>query len=123
MGTKHIQHQHPEIPLSTIKYTLKMETQCLNCVSKPCSGQPQGLTEEQCDHLYNLTMTELHIKTHNMLEEVNHAVKEQSIQNLLNEMGRCPYLEETHAQKHLEWAQTYEHFTPDDWARRPRTLV
>ena len=34
-------------------------------------------------------MTDPHIKMRDMLEEVNYAVKEQSIHNLLNEMGRC----------------------------------
>lgn len=123
-GAKRIHRQHPAIPLSTIKTTLKREKERLNCVSKPRSGRPRGLTEEQRDHLYDLTTTNPHIKTSDMLEEVDHAVKERSIRNLLHEMGRrkwrqrrCPYLEERHAQKRLEWAQTYEHFLPSDWAR------
>lgn len=123
-GATRIHRQHPEIPLSTIKTTLRRESERKNCVSKPRSGCPRGLTEEQRDHLYDLTMTDPHIKTRDMLEEVDYAVKERSIRNLLNEMGRrkwrqrcCPYLEESHAQKRLEWARSYEHFTPDDWTR------
>ena len=103
-GAKCIHRQHPAILLSTIKTTLKREKERLNCVLKPRSGCSRGLTEEQRDHLYNLTMTDPHIKTRDMLEEVDHAVKERSIRNLLNEMGRrkwrqwcCPYLEEMHA--------------------------
>ena len=59
-----------------------------------------------------------------MIDEVDSAVKERSIRNLLNEMGRrkwrqrrCPHLEEHHARQRLEWARRHESFTPEDWAR------
>ena len=101
-----------------------MEAQRLNCVSKPRSGRPRQLTEEQHDHIYDLTTTNAHIKTRDLLDEVDYAVKERSIQNLLNEMGRQkwkqlnrPYIDEVHARKRLAWAREYEYFTPDDWAR------
>ena len=71
-------HYLVEFPLSTIKTTLRRESERMNCVSKSRSGCPQGLTEEQCelcDHIYDLTMTDPHIKTRDMLEEVNYAVK------------------------------------------------
>lgn len=123
-GATRIYRLHPLILFGTIKTILRRERERVNCVLKPRSGRPRGLTEEQRDHLYDLTTTNPHIKMRDMLEEVNHAVKERSIRNLLHEMGRrkwrqrqCPYLEETHAQQRLEWAQTYESFTPGDWAR------
>lgn len=123
-GAKRIHQKHPEIPLNTIKTTIRRENQRLNNVSQPRSGRPRQLTEEQRDHLYDLTTTNPHIKMHDLLEEVDHAVKERSIRNLLHEMGRRkwrqlqrPEITEFHAQKRLAWAQEYEHFMPQDWAR------
>ena len=37
-GATCIHRQHPAIPLSTIKTTLRRESERMNCVSKPCSG-------------------------------------------------------------------------------------
>jgi len=51
-------------------------------------------------------------------------VKMRSIQKLMREMDRRkwkqrlrPEIKEHHATKRLEWAQRYEHFTPEDWQR------
>lgn len=87
-GAKRIHRHHPTIPISTIKYTIQMETQRQNGVSKPRSGRPRRLTEEQRDHIYDLTTTGPRIKTRDLVEEVDHAVKERSIRRLRKEMGR-----------------------------------
>ena len=123
-STRRIQRQHPTIPLSTIKYTLKKEAERANCVSKPRLGRPRALTEEQRDHLYDLSVRQPHLKYRDMINEVDEAVKKRSIQGLFHEMGRRkwrqlnrPHLEEIHARKRLQWAREYEHFTPQDWAR------
>ena len=75
-GYKRIHNKHPEIPISTIKSTIYNERKRLNNHSLPQSGRPHGLTEEQHDHLYDLTTTNPHIKMHDLLESVDEAVKE-----------------------------------------------
>ena len=75
-GYKRIHNKHPEIPISTIKSTIYNEQKHLNNHSLPRSGRPHGLTEEQCDHLYDLTTTNPHIKMCDLLESVDEAVKE-----------------------------------------------
>ena len=123
-GYKRIHNKHPEIPISTIKSTIYNERKRLNNHSLPRSGRPHGLTEEQRDHLYDLTTTNPHIKMRDLLESVDEAVKERSIRRLLNEMGRRkwrqlrrPELSEIHARKCLAWAHEYASFTPEDWAQ------
>lgn len=122
-GTKRIHTAYPEIPLSTLKYTIRVEHQRRNNASLPCSGQPRKLTEEDRDHLYNVISTNSHIKYQDLMDEVDNKVQKESIRNLLNEMGLkwCQLswlaLCHTHAAKRLEWARKYEHFTSEDWAR------
>ena len=74
-GYKRIHNKHPEIPISTIKSTIYNERKRLNNHSLPRSGRPHGLTEEQHDHLYDLTTTNPHIKMCDLLESVDEAVK------------------------------------------------
>lgn len=84
----------------------------------------RNLNEEQRDHIYSLTITDPHIKIRELVDEVDEVVKERSIRKLLNETGRRnwrqlrrPKLTEQHARKRLAWADEYENFTPQDWAK------
>ena len=80
---KEILKKHPELNLSTIKSTIRREKERINHVSKPRSGRPQGLTEEQRDHIYDtVNHTNPHIKMRDLLREVDDAVKKRSIQRL-----------------------------------------
>jgi transposase len=118
-------HQlHRDIPLSTIKYTCYKERERENNQSKRRPGAPRKLSEEQRDHLYDVAVHQNpHIKNRDLMEEVDETVKKRSIQKLLREMGRRkwkqrqrPEIKMVHAEKRLQWARTYEHFTPELWA-------
>lgn len=93
-------------------------------VSKPRSGRPKKLTEEDKQRLLNVIEDNPRVTHEDLLSEVSHKVKIDSIRRLLNcenlRKWRCswrPYLTEEHAQKRLRWAVRYRHFTPEDWAR------
>ena len=87
-GYKRIHNLHRDIPLSTIKSTILLEQKRKDNLSRTRSGRLHKLTEEQRDHIYDLSIHQPHIKIHDMLEEVDHVIKERSIRGLLNEMGR-----------------------------------
>lgn len=113
-GPKKIHDKYQEIPFSTIRTTIRQERECLNNQTQPQSGRPHGLTEEQRDHIFELSTTSPHLKYTDLLDEVDHSVKKWSIQNLLNEMGHRkwkqqsrPELSPIHAIRRLEWAQKY----------------
>lgn len=123
-GPKKIHDKYREIPYGTIRTTINRERQRLNNETRPRPGRPHKLSEEQRDHLFELSTTSPHLKYVDLLDKVDHTVKKRSIQRLLNEMGRRkwkqqnrPELSPIHALKRLQWAQEYQHFTPGDWAR------
>jgi transposase len=88
-----IKQLHPEIPLGTIKSTLRREALRVNNVTRPRSGQPRKLNEEERDHIHDLTTENPHIKIRDLLAEVDHKVKKRSIQRLLHEMGHGKQLQ------------------------------
>lgn len=123
-GPTKIYRQHPEIPLSTIKTTIRRESIRVNNTTRARSGRPRKLTEQQRDHIYDLVQSEPHIRHIDLLTEVDHVVKRRSIQYLLSEMGcrkwkqlNRPEIKPIHAAKRLAWARRYEHYTAEDWAR------
>ena len=61
MGARQIHNVHPDIPVSTIHYTIQQEANCKDNVSCPRPGQPQKLSNEDCDHMYELIMHNPHI--------------------------------------------------------------
>ena len=78
---------HPEIPLSTIKSTCQREKVRDNNCSKPRSGAPRKLTEEQRDYLYDLAVHQNpHITIQELCSEVDFVVQKRSIQRLMQEM-------------------------------------
>jgi transposase len=113
---------HPEVKRSTIITTCRREQLRDDNKTRPRSGPPRKLTEEHRDHVYDLiSHQDPHIKIRDLCAEVDHVVKERSIQRLCRELDRRkwkqrlrPEITEIHAQKRLQWAQTYEHFTPAD---------
>lgn len=120
-----IHERYPDIPLSTIRSTVKREEARKDNLSRPRSGRPRALTEEQRDHIYDtVTHTNPHISMPDLLAEVSNAVKQRSLRVLLREMDRRkwlqrqrPHLKPEHAAKRLAWAQRYENWDPDDWKR------
>ena len=121
----HIHKIHPEVCLSTIKTTYYREANRINNQSKPRTGAPRKLSDEQRDHLYDIaTHQNPHITNRELVNEVDGTVKKRSIQRLLREMGRRkwrqkqrPEIKDSHAERRLQWARMYESFTPDMWAR------
>jgi transposase len=111
---------HPEISLNTIKTTIRREASRLDNVSKPRSGRPHKLSEEERDHIYGLTIDNPHVKMKDLLAEVDHKVKKRSIQYLLREMGRRkwlqlrrPEIQPHHAEQRLRWAKKYKELNWD----------
>lgn len=115
-----IREVHPDLKLSTIRYTCRMEAKRAECVSLPRSGRPRALTEEDRDQIYDtITHKDPHIKMVDLLETVDHKIKEQALRMILREMGRRkwlqrrrPHLKERHARLRLEWAYRYRN---QDW--------
>lgn len=87
-GAKKIHNKHPEISISTIKYTIQNEEKRLDNHTQSRSGRPRTLTEEQRDHIYDLITTNPHIKIRELVDEVDGVIKERSMRRLISEMGR-----------------------------------
>jgi transposase len=80
---------HPEIPLGTIKSTLRREATRLDNQSRPRSGGPRKLTETQRDLIYDtVAHTNPSISHKDLLDLVDNAVKVRSLQDLLREFGK-----------------------------------
>jgi transposase len=119
-----IKAMHPDIPLGTIKTTIRRERTRVDNISKPRSGRPHQLTEEQRDHIHDLSQSRPHIKIKDLLAKVDQTVKKRSLQGLLREMGcgkwrqlKRPEIKPEHAVQRLAWAHRYEHFGPAEWGR------
>ncbi|ODA79535.1 hypothetical protein RJ55_05129 [Drechmeria coniospora] len=86
---RQIQAAHPEIKLSTIRYTCQIEAKRKECVSQPRSGRPRSLSEEDRDRIYDIvTHKDPHIKTNDLLEAIDHKVKARALRMILRKMGK-----------------------------------
>lgn len=120
-----IHRLHPEVSRSTVVYTCRKENERDNNQSKSRSGAPRKLSAEQRDYIYDIvTHQNPHATNQDLLADIDEAVKKRSIQRLLRELGKRkwrqtkrPEIKEIHAEKRLQWARTYEHYTPELWAR------
>jgi len=119
-----IHARYKEIPYSTIRTTCQREPSRTNNQSKPRIGGPRKISEEQRDHLYDVTNRNPHAKNEDLLKEVDNVCKKRTIQRLLRELDRRkwrqkerPEIKQIYADKRLQWARTYESFTPEAWAR------
>ncbi|KAL6868527.1 hypothetical protein J3F83DRAFT_699174 [Trichoderma novae-zelandiae] len=88
-GYKRIHKIHPEVALSTIKYTIAKEAVRDDNHSLPRPGVPRKLTEEQRDLIYD-TVTHINpnVTNQELLDLVDHVIKTRSLQMLLREMGK-----------------------------------
>lgn len=124
-GAKRIKkYRFPDIPLSTIHATLREEKNRLNNISRPRSGAPRKLDEDDRDRLHGRILEDPHVQYEDLLAEVDWKVKKESIRRLLNEMGLRkwrqldrPKLEPYHAAARFRWAREYRDFITEDWAR------
>lgn len=60
-----------------------LEKDRANNVSKPRSGRPRKLTEEQRDHIYNRIAADPRVKIRTSIDEIDGAVQKRSIQCIL----------------------------------------
>lgn len=125
-GPKRIHTQHPEYSINTIKTTIRVAAKRQDgCITRPRSGRPRQLTEEDRDKVLDIVTNEdPHIRVPDLLKRVDNKVKERSIRMLLREMGkrkwrqRCrPLLTDDHARQRLQWAKRYERYTSRFWRR------
>ncbi|KAJ5158792.1 uncharacterized protein N7500_008443, partial [Penicillium coprophilum] len=100
-GYRRIHNRYPYIPISTIQYTVKKESERRVGISKPRSRRPKKLTKANKDQILNAIHRNPKIIAEDLLTKVNH---------------KRPFLKEEHAVKRLRWALHYRHFTPKDWA-------
>lgn len=121
LSYRKIHELYLEIPLSTIKYTGRKEADRLNCVSLPRSGRPRQLSEDDRDHLYEISTQNPHITMPDLLAEVDHKVKERAMRGLMRGLNRRKWLQRKrshitaeHARKRLQWTYTYRN---QDWKR------
>lgn len=123
-STHKIHRAHPNIPLSTIKYTVKMERERDENRSLPRSGCPRKLTEDDRDNLYDIAIhQDPHIKMDDLMKNVDD-VSKVTVRRLFREMHQKKWLQKSrpaikpeHAAQRLAWANSYAHFTEEDWAR------
>jgi hypothetical protein len=117
---------HPEIPLPTIRTTIRRIklSGSTDTTSKPRSGRPRALTEEQRDHVYDVVTTTPHIKMRDLLREVNDDCKKRCMQRLLREMDKKkwiqkkrPFITPAHATARLQWAIRHQAYTLNDWKK------
>ena len=111
-----IKKHFPDIPLGTIKTTLRREAQRgADNISLPRSGAPRKLTEEQRDQIYDTVTTDPHITMRDLLDSVDNAVKLRSLRYLLREMNKRKWMQKKRvaltplqARKRLDWAIRYQ---------------
>ncbi|EHK46442.1 hypothetical protein TRIATDRAFT_299102 [Trichoderma atroviride IMI 206040] len=86
-GYKRIHQMHPDVPVSTIRYTIKKEADRHDNKSMSRPGQPKKLTEEQRRQIYEtVTSSNPNISNSELLASVGNAVKLRSLQYVLREM-------------------------------------
>lgn len=81
------QLRFPDIPRSTIQYTLTQESKRKKQESLPRLGRPKLLTEDERNHICEVIQQTPSISTQDLLKEVDYKVKRQSIWRLTHEMG------------------------------------
>jgi hypothetical protein len=79
-SARRIHEKHPDIPISTIRTTIRRQASRDDNKPLPRSGRPQSLTEEQRNHVYDVVNhTNPHIKMRDLLREVNDACKKRCL--------------------------------------------
>ncbi|CZS92493.1 uncharacterized protein RAG0_03093 [Rhynchosporium agropyri] len=90
-----IHRKYPEIPLSTIRLTIKTYLfGTTDFISKPRVRRPRALPEEQRDHMHDIiNHSNPYIKMRDLLREVNDSCKERCMQSLLRSMDKKKWLQ------------------------------
>lgn len=77
----------PDIPRSTIQYTLTQESKQQNQKSLSRPGQPRKLSETQRNRIWEICEDNPSVLTEDLLSKVDFKVHRQSIWRLTHEMG------------------------------------
>ena len=85
---KRIHRIHPEVPISTVKYTIRMRSKQDHQKSLPRPG-PRVLTEGDRDYLYDLAINQdNHITYRELAHAIGDVVKPNTISKLFRTMHR-----------------------------------
>ena len=82
-GYKRIQERYPDIPLSTIRYTVTKGPERKDGVTKPRSGPYKKLTDADQAHILELIIDNPRVTQQDLLAAVNNKVCERTIQRFL----------------------------------------
>ncbi|KAJ5898841.1 hypothetical protein N7495_003585 [Penicillium taxi] len=113
----------PDIPISTIHSTLRMEDKRVENHRVIGSGRPFKLNDADKKRLYEAVEQSPDIMIKELLALVDNKIGRDAlwrlmqVRNLRKWRKKSQYLKPEHAEKRLQWAREYEHFTPDDWRR------
>lgn len=88
------------------------------------SGRPKILNEDDRQKILQKIHEDPRVSYDDLLSEVNHKCKKNSIARLLSIEGlrkwrvmKRPYLKPEHAAARLSWASRYQHYTKEDFDR------
>lgn len=82
-GYKKIHKFYPEIPLSTIRYTITQEAKRKDNASQQRSGRPGNLSEDQKQHILDQIKERPTITHQDLLVSIDYAVKERALRGFL----------------------------------------
>ena len=86
-GYRKIHTRYPQIPVSTIRYTILNENDRDDHASKPRSGRPPVLSPEQKDLLHRLVTENPHIKMRELQAAVGTSPSKHTVRRILREQA------------------------------------
>lgn len=84
-GYRKIHTRYPQIPVSTIRYTIINENNRDDHASKPRSGRPPALSPEQKDLLHKLVTENPHIKMRELQAAVGTSPSKHTVRRILRD--------------------------------------
>jgi hypothetical protein len=113
---------NPEYRPSTIKYAIKKQNQHNDQIFLPRCSHSRASTSEQQDCLLQPAIESFHIKMRKLQIAVNNSPTKNTVRRLFQSLNmrkwkqwKRPGITEKNASKHLQWVQSYAHYTPVDW--------
>ncbi|ODM15825.1 hypothetical protein SI65_08665 [Aspergillus cristatus] len=86
-GAKRIHRKHPDIPVGTIRTTIAREHLRDNSGTRPRSGRPQKLTEENRNRLREVLTSNPKVTNKELLEAIGYAVQKRTMQRVAQELN------------------------------------
>ena len=85
-GYRRIHQRYPQIPFSTVRYTVINQNDRNDHISKPRSGRPPILSPEQKDHLHKLAIEDPHIKMRELQAAVDSSPSKDTVRRLFRNL-------------------------------------